>query len=58
MAGYMTQEHSRAQAVGHQREIEKMNGYLVPKDEVDISKIKVWSQIAENFTSEDVSRIR
>lgn len=58
MACYMTQERSRAQAVKHLREIEKMNGYLVPKDEVDISKIKVWSQIAENFTSEDVSRIR
>ena len=39
--------------------------YLVPKENVDPNKpeknltnIKVWSQIANNFTSEDVSRVR
>jgi hypothetical protein len=54
----MLQENSRQKAVENLREIEVMNSYLVPKDNIEIRDIKVWGELNENYTVDDVDRIR
>lgn len=45
-------------AVENLREIDVMNDYLLHKENCDLNKIVVWSQIADNYTQDDISRVR
>ena len=35
-----------------------MTNYLVPRDKINIREIQLWSEVADNYTSADVDRIR
>ncbi len=61
MANFMIHEKSRVDAYKNLKEIEVMQDYLQKKNEkenVNIKNIVVWSQIADNFTVQDVERVR
>eukprot|EP00347_Sterkiella_histriomuscorum_P019038 403343204 len=58
MGKYMYLEKHRVRAIDKLQEIDVMSDYLQNKENCELSKIVVWSQIANNYTQDDVNRVR